>query len=261
MTLPDYNSVLENNVYEGETGDDQPFKPDQPPYQENKLPLTGQPLRFPRVQDNADGPQTVISTYKPRQAADVCDLWVSLVDFCSGGGNDCGCYSRSYYVPDMWNSLAYGCAQGGNNEYACSPDDYYCSVAETAFSNTDYCTLSPDAVKFAAVVPGNAVPDSQATQDGFIDDGPASTNTPTPASSPEPPPAPTTAESTSQESMSDTTTHTMTSPSTSTVLDTSTLPSSTSSSTSAASQSSRKSIMITIGPWMVMSSIGMFNIL
>jgi hypothetical protein len=67
-----------------------------------------------------------------------------LTAYCSGADPSCGCYSRSYYVPDQWNSLAARCANGTG------------TMLSAAAQNTAYCTANVKNVtstRFAAVTP------------------------------------------------------------------------------------------------------------
>ncbi|KAF2165481.1 hypothetical protein M409DRAFT_55868 [Zasmidium cellare ATCC 36951] len=181
--VPGYEFLASENVYADQPDESQPFQQEQAPYQENALP-TGQPLRFARtIVDTAGSRSAYFSRFAPRNPADLCGAWTSLVAFCQDGGISCGCYSGTYYVPDMWNSLAYGCARYKTDaDLACDLNDPWCTWAETASEYTEYCTPGPDAVRFAATIDGSTAVGAQIPSVQTSDVEPVNSPAPSPAS-------------------------------------------------------------------------------
>lgn len=112
---------------------------------------TGKPIEIPRTAKSPDIPP-VTAKFDPTDARDACRAWSTLSDYCKGAGEDCACYSGTYYVPDQWNSLANSCARvtsrcGGTDQN----DGEWCQFGRTASSYSDYCPKEPsdDSIKSA----------------------------------------------------------------------------------------------------------------
>ncbi|KAF2438312.1 hypothetical protein P171DRAFT_477237 [Karstenula rhodostoma CBS 690.94] len=182
---------------------------------------TGKPIRITRTASSPTEHE-VTATFRPTEATDACKAWSTLRSFCGNAGQDCACYSGTYYVPDQWNSLADACASvaskcSGTDEH----DDVWCRFGSTAYDYNTYCPDLPrdesvTSAKFAEIAnlpedsggepmeTPNSTPDEPTTRDDLgstpeeettTSDEPVVLETSSPSSTPATNPAQTTTES------------------------------------------------------------------
>lgn len=149
------------NAYASATGKQDPFPSgyrDRP--QGKRITLRG-------TATSAD--LTITATFDPSEATDACSAWSTLRSYCGDSGEDCACYSGTYYVPDQWNSLADGCASVTSRCSGTDTDDAtWCQFGKTAYDYNTYCPDEPSrgsaiSAKFAERA--NIASDAMATAD------------------------------------------------------------------------------------------------